>query len=762
MMDKNWIISGNSLDEKDLLKNESIFNAANGYIGVRGNFEEGYGEGIQTVRGTYINAFYENIPVHYGEKAFGFPETSQKIVNVTDAQSIEIIIEGEKFSLFSGKVISFKRYVNMKEGYYRREIHWKSPKGRELKINITRLASFDFLELFAVFCEIEEINFKGEVIIRSKINGDVKNYTDESDMRVGSGNSDILHVKKVSAEDGILQVLSQTKNSGLYTACTSKHKCSPDCSVIYEKDKKSVTAVYKINPLYNKIEFVKYNVYTDSRRHKFPAEEGIKILNNAFKISFHELTSRQQTYLQSFWKMADIECRGDESIQLGLRYNLYQLLQSAGCDSVSNIPAKGLSGEGYEGHYFWDSDIYIVPFFTLCCPKIARSLLKYRYSILNQARKRARELGHKKGAAYAWRTITGDECSSYFPAGTAQYHINGDIAYSYIQYYLVTDDIEFIKKYGAEVIFETARIWMEIGHYHKGLFKIDDVTGPDEYTAIVNNNYYTNTIAKYNLKWAGKIYYMLKEKYEALLNKLCSKISLDEEEVTNFIEASKKMYLPYNKELKINAQDDTFLSKKVWNFKATPGNKYPLLLNYHPLTIYRYQVLKQPDTVLAHFLLEEEARYKVIKNSYDYYEKITTHDSSLSYAVYSIMASRLNYIDKAYNYFRKTARLDLDDRNGNTKDGIHTANMGGTWMAVIYGFAGFRIRENHIILNPKLPPKWSELKFKFLYRNAEFQVEMMLGRTIINIKTENPVNVKIGNKIYRIKKDRRLELSSDK
>jgi alpha,alpha-trehalose phosphorylase len=294
---------------------------------------------------------------------------------------------------------------------------------------------------------------------------------------------------------------------------------------------------------------------------------------------------------------------------------------------------------------------------------------------------------------------------------------------------------------------------MEIGHFDNGLFKIDDVTGPDEYTALVNNNYYTNVMAKYNLQWAVKIYNMLKEKDCTFLSSLCGTINLSEDEIIQFQKAAENMYLPYDNELKINAQDDTFLSKAIWNFQSTPKDKYPLLLHYHPLTIYRYQVLKQPDTVLAHFLVENETNYETMKNSYDYYEKITTHDSSLSYAVYSIMASRLNYYEKAYKYFIKTARLDLDDTHGNTKDGIHTANMGGTWMAIVFGFAGLRIKENYIALNPKLPAQWSNLQFKFLYKGAKVQVSMKKSETKIQVSTEFPINLKVNGKMYSIQND---------
>ena len=752
-MKDDWIVSDNSLNEKDLLKSESIFNVANGYIGIRGNFEEGYADNMPTIRGSYINAFYETASVSYGEKAYGYPETMQKIVNVTDSQDIDLIINNQKFSMFKGTVKSFNRYVNMKEGYYRREVDYVFPDGKEIKLKITRVASFKYLELFAINYQIEKVNFDDDIIIKSRINGDVKNYVDKMDMRVSSGNENILDVKSTSVQNDVIQVLSETKSSKQSVAVNTKHMCSGEFNVSYERHEKSVMAVFKVKPGNKIIEFNKYNIYTDSRRCKDPAKKGYTLINKICTLSFNEILKSQQNYLKRFWSTADIDNEGDLALKQGLRYNMYEILQSAGKDSVSNISAKGLSGEGYEGHYFWDSEIYILPFLTLCSPQIAKKLLRYRYTILDSARKRARELGHKKGAAYAWRTINGEECSSYFPAGTAQYHINGDIAYSYIQYYLVTGDMDFIKEFGAEVIFETARIWIEIGHYDNGLFKIDSVTGPNEYTTLVNNNYYTNVLAKYNLQWAVKIYNMLEEKDSSFLSSLCSKINLSQDEITGFQKAAQSMYLPYDSNLKINAQDDTFLSKAIWDFQHTPKDNYPLLLHYHPLTIYRYQVLKQPDTVLAHFLVENETNYETMKNSYDYYEKITTHDSSLSYAVYSIMASKLNYYDKAYKYFIKTARLDLDDTNGNTKDGIHTANMGGTWMAIVFGFAGLRIKENYIALNPKLPVQWNKLQFKFLYKGAKVKVTMGKSETKIQVRTKVPINLKVNDKMHSIAND---------
>lgn len=757
-MKNEWIISDNSLKVDDLLKNESIFNVSNGYIGIRGNFEEGYPKAYPTIRGTYINAFYENIPIQYGEKAYAFPETMQKIVNVTDAQSINIIINGEKFSLFVGTVKSLKRYLDMESGCYVREMWWVSPLGKELKIKITRFVSLKCLELFAIHYEIEKVNFHEGIIIESGINGDVTNFEDESDPRLATGHANILTVVSMVGDKNIMQVVSETHNSKKLVAVTTKHSCNVKYDVSLESEDKLLKAIFKTAHGNEVIKFTKYNVYTDSRRYKSLRSQGIDIVEKISGEPFELLLEQQGDYLKEFWSIADINIKGDEKLKLGLRYNLFQLLQAVGKDKKSNIAAKGLSGEGYEGHYFWDTEIYILPFFTLCCPELAKGLLKYRYSILDEARQRAREMGHKRGAAYPWRTIIGKECSSFFPAGTAQYHINADIAYSYIQYYLVTGDIEFIKECGAEVVFETARIWLEIGHYHKHQFKIDAVTGPDEYTAIVNNNYYTNVMAKYNLQWASKLYYQLIDKDPELLKDLCNKISLSEKEIGQFACAYKNMYLPYDEELEINAQDDSFLSKALWDFENTPKEKYPLLLNFHPLTIYRYQVLKQADTVLAHFLVEDESDTQTIKNSYDYYEKITTHDSSLSCAAYSIMASKIGYLEKAYEYFIKTARLDLDDTHGNTKDGVHTANMGGTWMAIVYGFAGLRIKEDCISLTPRLPENWRELKFKFLYIGSAIEVYMKADKTEITAECDYPISLKVNNILYKIDRNKKLEI----
>jgi alpha,alpha-trehalose phosphorylase len=378
---------------------------------------------------------------------------------------------------------------------------------------------------------------------------------------------------------------------------------------------------------------------------------------------------------------------------------------------------------------------------------------------LPHAKKRALELGHKKGAAYPWRTISGIECSSYFPAGTAQYHINADIAYGFIQYYLYHKDKAFMMNAAAEVIFETARIWIEIGHWYKDAYHIDNVTGPDEYSAIVNNNFYTNTMAKYHMYWAYKLYNELKEYDAVAFEKLCKKLDLTADEINGMKLASDSMYLPKDEELGIHSQDDTFLRKAVWDFEGTKEEQYPLLLHFHPLTIYRHQVLKQADTVLSNFLLEDYSDIETMKKSFDYYEKITTHDSSLSSCIYGIMATKCGYSDKAYEYFMESVRLDLDNKHGNTKDGLHMANLAGSCLGIINGFAGFRIKEDGISIAPTVPGELKGYRFRVQYLDSFLEIKVEKNIEIKLLKG-SPIKIKVYDSEYIVEGTITLERKS--
>ncbi|MBB6453241.1 alpha,alpha-trehalose phosphorylase [Salirhabdus euzebyi] len=758
-----WKLTKSELDNQNLLIDESLLSLGNGYLGVRGNFEEGYTSGYKSIRGTYINAFHDQTEITYGEKLYAFPETQQKLVNVIDGQDINIYLDNELFSLFEGNVISFERHLHLDAGYSERIIHWESPNGKEVKLHFRRFVSFVTRELFAIDVKIEAIKNVDKVKIVSRVNGDVSNFVDKGDPRVASGHAKRLHVSEVEKINGYSVVKDTTYVTNLEVACvTSTQIVAGEHSYTHDVVDDSVVEEYVCDGK-DSIQFTKYNVYTDTLRHEEQiVEHAIAILDNISKKPFEELLAAHKLYLDDFWATSDIKIDGDDELQEGLRFNLYQLLQSVGKDPVSNIAAKGLSGEGYEGHYFWDTEIYIFPVFLMTNPEIAKNLLMHRYSILDSARERAQEMGHKKGALFPWRTITGPESSAFFPAGTAQYHISADIAYSYIQYYLVTKDEEFLRNYMAEVLFETARLWIDTGHMTDGQFRIDEVTGPDEYTCLVNNNYYTNAMAKYNLLWAEKVYQQLKEVDSDSLNVLAERIGLAHEEATEWKNAGENMYLPYDKKLKINAQDDSFLQKDRWDLENTPEDKFPLLLNYHPLTLYRYQVCKQADTVLAHFLLEDEQNEETIRNSYNYYEEITTHDSSLSYCVFSIIGSKLGYNEKAYRYFNETARLDLDNTHGNTKDGLHMANMGGTWLAIVYGFAGLRIKETGISLRPSLPEKWNSLSFHLQYQGRLLRITMDKENVTYVIENGDSLTIQHHEESVELEQGKPVKLSINK
>lgn len=731
MMNKQnlrYCIDNLSLSNDQLLLNETLFHNANGYIGVRSNFEEGYPADYLSIRGQYINGFYDIAEMKQAEKLYGMPEEKQTIVNVVDTQGIKLFVEDELFSMFDGEVLQSSRTLDMGAGVTIREVLWQSPRGKQVKVTIKRMASFHVLSLFTIEYEVEAVNFDGEISIVSTHIGDVKNYFNPNDPRV-AGES-FQHIVPLSAqyERETSLLISDTAKSGLTVASAVHHEASKSGKV--QRFIENGNAVYQWQASLaagEKATLVKYTVLSDSVRNVNCRQDALAQMEQVVSIGLDKLYAEQEQYLNEYWKNSAVNIYGDDELSLAVYFNLYQLVQSVGKDGYSNIAAKGLSGEGYEGHYFWDTEMYMMPFFSLTNPEIAASLIRYRYNILNGAREHAAIMGHSKGALYPWRTIMGKECSGYFPSGSAQYHINGDIAYAIVTYYLLTKDVKLIAEYGAEILFETARLWLDAGHESDGRFHIHSVTGPDEYTCLVNNNYYTNVLAQYHLQWAVKFYEMLQQEEAEAFKAIVSKIGLTEDEVAAFQHAASIMYLPYNAELDINPQDDSFLSKKKWDIPATPDEKFPLLLHYHPLYLYRHQVCKQPDTVLAHFILEDAQALSTIRNSFAYYEEITTHDSSLSTCIFSIMASKLGLQDKAYDYFGESSKLDLFDTHKNTKDGIHAANLGGTFMAIVYGFGGLRIKENGLFIAPALPQQWDGYDFKVRFEDSLIGVEVKRG-----------------------------------
>ena len=742
-------IEDSSKNSDNLVLNETIFHNANGYIGIRANYEEGYPEGYDTIRGSYINGFYDIAEMKQAEKLCGLVEEKQIMPNIADTQGIKIFVDGEEFNRFTGTVTESKRWIDMGQGYTGRRILWSSPKGKQVEIVIKRMTSFCQLSLFTIEYTVKALNFNGIIEFVSTHMGEVMNYCNPEDPRVASESVQNLIPSGIHMEGGTSFITAQTSKSELMVCTAVKNLLSKECNAKMTIDGYTVNDNMSTNISINEtVVLTKYTVFTDSIRNKDIDNQAVIEMEQATSISLSLHYEQQAKYLGKYWDNCDLEIEGDDNLCKAVHYNLYQLIQSVGKDQYSNIAAKGLSGEGYEGHYFWDTEMYIQPFFALTNSDISKKLIEYRYATLEYARANAKILGHNQGVLYPWRTIMGKECSGYFPSGTAQYHINGDIAHSIVDYYLATKDLEFIEQMGAEIIFETARLWIDTGNFNKGSFLINDVTGPDEYTCMVNNNYYTNVSAQSNLIWASKFYYLLKER--GMLDTVVSKMKLCESEIKIFEKAAEAMCLLYDEDLKINPQDDSFLSKELWDIESTPKENFPLLLYYHPLCLYRHQVCKQADTVMAHFIYEDAQSIETIRNSYEYYEKITTYDSSLSTCIFSIMAAKLGLKEKAYQYFGDSAELDICNTHKNTKDGIHTANMGGTYMSIVYGFAGLRLKEAGLFFAPMIPELWEGFQFKVNYEGSKIMVEINQKRSTYTLLCGEEKSIHIYGKEYRL------------
>ncbi|SFU47826.1 glycoside hydrolase family 65 protein [Pseudoduganella namucuonensis] len=730
-----WCIRETSFDTESHFLDETLFALGNGYIGLRGTHEEGYtGPRGTSLDGTYLNGFYESESIHYPEAAYGLAKTNQFMLNVPNAKGIALWLEDERFDPLQGTLHSYERVLDFRTGVLRRTLQWTSPRGRKVAIESRRLVSFAEKHLFAIEYEVTPLNFSGHIKLVSSIDGEVKNQEAGDDPRVGSAVSgQSLRLVGVEQSPHFSALIQRTANSGFLLVSAAQTDLRGVAEVTQSREFQRMEQIYSVAVMQGEaVRLTKYGCYYSSR--DYAEGELLSRAQATLAIAaakgFRALVVEQEQYLADFWNHADVEISGDDALQQGIRFNEFHLLQSVGRDGRTNISAKGVTGEGYEGHYFWDTEIYIFPFFLYSKPEIAKKLLEYRYAGLPLARERARQMSHAQGALYPWRTIAGVECSAYYPAGTAQYHINADIAYSIKLYVEATGDQDYLLEYGAEIVMETARIWMGIGAYDRqGRYRINEVTGPDEYTALVNNNYYTNAMARMHLDFAAAIAERLAAERPADYRRIAALVRLDENEPAQWRRAAAQMLLPYDEALRIHAQDDSFLDKKVWDFANTPRENYPLLLNYHPMVIYRHQVCKQADVVLALLLLSDQFTLEDKRRDFDYYEAVTTHDSSLSSCIFSIIAAEVGYHGKAYDYFMETARLDLDNTHGNTHYGVHTAAMAGTWMGVAYGFAGMRVVDGKVRFAPALPKQWQHYQFKMHLHGALLQVRVDGERT---------------------------------
>ena len=726
---------------------ETLYHTANGCLGVRAAPEEGAAPGVDSIRGTYLNAFYEIKDVRYGEKLHGFPETQQVMVNLPDAQTVHLQAQDEPFSMFADAVTQREQTLAMDGGFALRRCLWETSHGA-LRVETLRMTPFAHKGLFVMRYRVTSEGFAGNVRLQATLNADVRNHAAANDPRVAAEPLRCLEVRSLALEEEEVVAVAETLRSGLMVCSRVAWRC--EWPAQYTCGRTAAQGVWSGHLAQGQqAELTVWADYADSLRFRDPVAVTRKELQACLLMGMESLLAEQAAYMEAFWQASRVTVTGDAALQLALDYDLFELLQSTGTDGMSNVAAKGLSGEGYEGHTFWDSEIYVFPFFLWTNPAIARELLRYRCGILDRARANARSLGFAKGALYPWRTIDGDECSAYYPAGSAQYHINGDIAFAFLQYWEATGDLRFMAEQGAQVLVETARFWLELGHMAEDGFRMECVTGPDEYTCLVNNNFYTNATAQHNLRGAVRVVQRLRE--AGLDGDVRAQTGVTDAELDAFAQAADRMYFPKDDRYGVSPQDDSFLQKAVLDLSAIPRENYPLLLHYHPLFLYRYQVCKQADTVLAHLLFPHTADEATVRRSYHYYERVTTHDSSLSQCVFAMMAARLGLMDKAVALFSETVDLDRGDTHGNTRDGLHTANMGGSYLCVLRGFAGFTLTGDGLALAPTLPPGWVGYSFAFCYQGARIRcavdaqgahLQLVSGDAVVLTLNGNRVNVR--------------------
>ncbi len=734
-----------------LPETETFFSTSNGYIGMRGSFEEGDPVHLSA---TVINGFHETWDIVYGESAHGFAKTGQTIVNVTDAKIVRLYVDDERFFLPTANLLHFERALDFRHGTLDRNILWETPSGKRVAIRSRRLVSFEHRHLAAISYEVTVEDAAADVVLSSEVRYEHKDHDTGGDQRLGHGlRGRVLHPRMAYAADRRIVLAHGTERSGMTLACGVDHHletaCSADVDVRHGDDEG--VAVFRVDAKPGEpVRLVKYMSYHSSRSRPADAlcTRVERTLDRALRDGFPALEESQQGHAEDFWRRSDVtlvanpvEVDGvrpaSEHMQQALRFNLFHIFQASVRAEGAGIPAKGLTGIGYEGHYVWDTEIYLIPFLAYTAPRVAKNLLRFRFGMLDQARERARELS-QRGALFAWRTINGEEASAYYAAGTAQYHINADIVFALWRYVNATGDDDFLFKEGAEVLVETARLWRDLGFFseRRGGFVLAGVTGPDEYNTVVNNNFFTNVMARANLRYAALTVERMKRERPDAFRALVDRVGLEESEVADWIEAADAMYVPYDEKHGIILQDDEFLEKKPWDFDDPEMNKFPLLLNHHPLVIYRHQIIKQADVVLAMFMVGNELDLDLKRRTFDFFDPLTTGDSSLSACIQSIVASELGYAEKAVRYARYALLMDLADLGKNVKDGLHLASMGGTWMVTVYGFAGFRDHRGCFSFQPRPTAGLEQLSFPLAIRGQILDVEITQEAATYRLRPE--------------------------
>ena len=734
----SWKIIENELHKEDMRLSESITSIGNGHMGLRGNFEEKYtGDSHQ---GTYIGGVWFPDKTRVGWWKNGYPNYFGKVINATNFIGIDVALEGEELDLFNEELDSYYRELDMKNGILKREFVINR-EGKKTKIEVVRFLSLEHKELAVVEYKVTPLNWNGKVSVAPYLDGNIRN----EDSNYEEHFWDEIHRENREKQASLIM---KTKKNPFETP-----QYEVATSMMIEADGYDEITTYSSESyVQNSLEFSaiknseicvrKYIAVTTSRDHQDTKKAGYELLNIVKNQGFDSIKKSHMKRWEDRWKIADVEIQGDDEAQQGIRFNLFQLFSTYyGEDSNLNIGPKGFTGEKYGGATYWDTEAYALPLYLAISPTaVPKNLLEYRHNQLEGAYHNARQQG-LRGALYPMVTFTGVECHNEWEITFEEIHRNGAIAYGIYNYTTYTGDFSYVMEKGIDVLLGISRFWADRVHYNKkkDKYMIHGVTGPNEYENNVNNNWYTNYIASWTLQYTMEI--LEKLKGSAKLDDL----QISKDEISKWNDIVEKMYYPYDEELGVFVQHDTFLDKDLRPASSLDPAERPLNQKWSWDKILRSCFIKQGDVLQGLYFFNHKFTLEEKKRNFEFYEPMTVHESSLSPCIHSILAAEMKFEEKAVEMYQRTARLDLDNYNNDTEDGLHITSMTGSWLSIVHGFAGMRTFNEQLSFAPFLPKNWSGYSFKILYRGRLLKITTDKNNVVIELKDGEALEIMLYN-----------------
>jgi maltose phosphorylase len=752
----NWSIIEEGFDKERVKSSESLFSIGNGAMGQRANFEENYtGE---TFQGSYIAGIYYPDKTKVGWWKNGYPKYFAKVLNAPNWIGIEIEINGENLDLNKCTLVkNFRRELNMKEGWYNRSFEATLQNGVEIAVNVRRFLSLNLDEVGVINYEITPLNKAIQIIYKPYIDAGVTNEDANWDEKFWEAMESKHHENQafVTAQTFKTHFKATTFMHNSILENGKELSLSPETAIL-TKEKIQFNYIHNVAQG-TKSSIQKIGGYTVSLNHQDTFSAAEKVIQKAISIGFSQLLRNQMEAWAKIWEMSDITIDGDVKAQQGIRFNIFQLNQTyLGKDSRLNIGPKGFTGEKYGGSTYWDTEAYCIPFYMATKnQQVARNLLTYRYNQLDKAIENAEtNLGFKNGAAlYPMVTMNGEECHNEWEITHEEIHRNSAIAFAIFNYHRFTSDYSYIPEKGLEVLIGIARFWHQRANFSKdkNQFVILGVTGPNEYENNVNNNFYTNYSAKWCIDYAYEQIQKVSLEYPSDHKRIVEKVKLSDAEVLDWKKVSGNMYLPKSDELGIYLQQDGFLDKDLVLVKDLDKNQRPINQKWSWDRILRSPYIKQADVLQGFYFFEDHFSTEELKRNFEFYEAFTVHESSLSPCVHSIQAAKLDKMDMAYTFYLRTSRLDLDDYNKEVEEGCHITSMAGTWMSIVEGFGGMRVKNDCLHFSPKIPKEWMAYSFKINFRNQILKVVVTHNETKFELEGSTAITIFVNEKAVLVK-----------